>query len=186
MKIHCSFCEKEFNRKPSEILKNNFCSKNCFYTYQKNKNQDTKFLNKFVKSSWTNMNIRCGKYKHLQTKEKCKSYENIKIICTREEFKKWCFSKLSLIKKLKRPSIDRKNKNKDYFLNNMQIIELKENIIKEKTVFTKTKGKCRCCKKVLPLVDFCKDARTSNGYTSLCKKCDNIRYKEKYKKTGVK
>jgi hypothetical protein len=34
----------------------------------------------FIHNSWINMSIRAGKYKHLQTKSKCKSYENIKII----------------------------------------------------------------------------------------------------------
>ena len=41
----------------------------------------------FVHSRWTNMNIRCGIYRHLQTKEKCKDYKNVKILFTRNEFK---------------------------------------------------------------------------------------------------
>ena len=30
MKIFCAYCKKEFNRKPSEICKNNYCCKECY------------------------------------------------------------------------------------------------------------------------------------------------------------
>lgn len=49
-------------------------------------------IGKFIKSSWTNLNIRCGKYKHLQTYDKCKSYKNINIKFTRDEYKQWCLN----------------------------------------------------------------------------------------------
>lgn len=89
-------------------------------------------VGKFVKNTWTNMNIRCGKYKHLQTLNKNKVYENIKILFTREEYKEWCWNNKVLIESLKRPSIDRINSNKHYSLDNIQILELKENIKKKK------------------------------------------------------
>jgi len=85
-------------------------------------------LNRFIKSSWTNMNIRAGKYRHLQTENKCKVYANVKILFTREEFKSWCILNSELILNLKRPSIDRIDSKKDYSLDNIQIIELLENI----------------------------------------------------------
>ena len=86
----------------------------------------------FLKKAWTNMNIRCGKYKHLQTKSKCKNYENIKIIFSRDEFKIWCWKQKNLIESLKKPSIDRIDSKKDYTLDNIQIIELEDNIHKKK------------------------------------------------------
>lgn len=36
-------------------------------------------IGKFIHYSWTNLNIRCGKYRHLQTKNKCKVYEKLEI-----------------------------------------------------------------------------------------------------------
>lgn len=90
-------------------------------------------IGKFIKYSWTNLNIRAGKYKHLQTKNKCKVYENISIEFTREEYKNWCYNNKELILSLKRPSLDRKDSNKNYSLDNIQVIELLENIKKKKS-----------------------------------------------------
>lgn len=90
------------------------------------------YIGKFIKNSWTNMNIRAGKYKHLQTKNKCKCYKNINIEFTRDEFKLWCLNQQEYILSLKKPSIDRIDSTKHYILNNIQIIELSENIRKKK------------------------------------------------------
>jgi len=85
-------------------------------------------VKKFIKSSWTNMNIRCGKYKHSQTVDKCRSYSNIKITFTRNEYKTWCLEEQYTINKLKRPSIDRIDSSKDYSLDNVRVVELIDNI----------------------------------------------------------
>lgn len=89
-------------------------------------------IGKFIHTSWINMNIRCGKYKHLQTKNKCKVYSNITIEMTRDEYKKWCIENKELILSLVRPSLDRIDSNKNYSIDNIQIIELDENIKKKK------------------------------------------------------
>lgn len=136
----------------------------------------------FIHKTWANMNIRCGKYKYLQTKNKCKTYKNINILFTREEYKNWCYEHKDLILSLQKPSIDRINNKKDYFLENLQIIELKENMRKDRTVFTDTTGVCYRCKQTLPLEIFCKDARRQNGLTNICKPCERLR-KSKYGKT---
>lgn len=90
-------------------------------------------IGNFIHSSWTNINIRCGKYKHLQNVNKCKSYEDIKIEMTRDEYKNYCIENKDNILSLKRPSIDRIDSSKNYSLDNIQIIELRDNISKKKT-----------------------------------------------------
>lgn len=88
-------------------------------------------ISKFIKQAWTNMNIRAGKYKHLQSKKQehsNKCYENIKIEFTRDEFKQWCLLQENFILSLKKPSVDRKDSTKNYSLDNIQIIELTENL----------------------------------------------------------
>lgn len=128
MKIKCSNCLKEFNRKPSELSKLNFCSRNCCSIYKKSNNLDHKRIMKFFKLSWTNMNIRAGKYRHLQTINKCITYQNINVKIERNEFKAWCFENNKDILIMNRPSIDRIDSSKDYTLDNIRIIELEENI----------------------------------------------------------
>lgn len=91
-----------------------------------------KSINKFIKSSWTNMNIRAGKYRHLQTKNKCKIYRNIFIEFTRNEYKNWCLKQEQYILSLLKPSVDRIDNTKNYSLNNIQIINLDENIRKKR------------------------------------------------------
>lgn len=138
-------------------------------------------VGRFIKSTWTNVNIRCGKYKHLQTKSKCKTYINIQIEFTRQEYKEWCMERQEIILKLDRPSLDRIDKNKNYRLDNIQIIELSENIVKDKTVFTGTEGVCRRCKQRKPISEFIVCKRISIGYASTCKVCETIRCRIKDK-----
>lgn len=183
MIINCSICEKEFNRKPSEINKYNFCNKECYKIHKTNiTNSPIIRLMKIYKTKWAAINIRCGKYKHIQTENKCKSYKNISIKFDREQFKNYCLQNIEHILSLKRPSIDRINKEKDYSLDNIQFIELSENIRKEKLV--SKDGFCICCvcKNKKNIEEFCKDKRRINGYTTMCKVCENERNKLKYKK----
>jgi len=177
--ISCDKCSITFKRKPSEIGVNNFCSRKCSYNAQ-TKTKEHKDHKKFIKNSWTNMNIRAGKYRHLQTAEKCLHYTDVKITFTRAQFVDWCNKRKEKIKGLERPSIDRIKKDKDYSLYNMQIIELSENIRKERTVFTKTAGRCYLCKLTKSIEDFCNDRRRSNGKTSVCKLCESVRNRNRY------
>lgn len=130
MRIECNICKKEVNRKPSEVnAVNNFCSKECFKKYLESiTNSPDIILNKIIKSMWTNMNIRCGKYKHLRTESKCKSYDNISITFSREEFKDFCHLNKEKILSLNRPSLDRIDSNKNYSIDNINFILIfKEN-----------------------------------------------------------
>ena len=121
-------------------------------------------LGRFIHTTWTNLNIRCsnGKYYHLRTKEKCKSYDDILICFTREEFKNFCYLNKNVILNLERPSLDRIDNNKNYSLDNVRIIELKYNIRKDKTVFKNGFGICSMCKQKKIESDFCKDKRRLN------------------------
>ena len=134
----------------------------------------------FIHSSWTNMNIRAGKYRHLQTVDKCNTYNNVEILFTRQEYKSFCIKNEELILSLNRPSVDRIDKNIGYELSNIQFIELEDNIIKDKTVFKNGLGTCSVCKQSKPEDEFAKDRRRKLGRSSICKTCD-VRRKLKIK-----
>lgn len=136
-------------------------------------------IGKFIHSSWINLNIRCGKYKHLRTVEKCRTYENIQVEFTREEYKNWCLLRKDHILNLSRPSLDRKDKNKNYSLDNIQIIELPINIRKDKTLFDETHGVCYRCSRRKEIHLFAKDKRRQNGRCNIRRLCDNKRRKIK-------
>lgn len=89
-------------------------------------------VGRFLKVSWHNLQIRCGKHRHHRNKSKCKVYDSIKILFTREEYKKWCWSQKELIESLERPSLDRVDSSGHYCLENIQIIELRDNIAKKR------------------------------------------------------
>lgn len=82
----------------------------------------------FIHKSWTNMNLRAGKYKYLTSTPKNKCYSNVNVNITREEYKQLCIKNKDLILSLKRPSVDRIDSFKDYTLNNIRFIELSDNI----------------------------------------------------------
>jgi len=134
----------------------------------------------FIHSSWTNMNIRAGKYRHLQTVNKCKTYDDIEILFTRQEYKSFCIKNEELILNLKKPSVDRIDKNIGYELSNIQFIELEDNIVKDKTVFKNGLGICSVCKQSKLEDHFAKDGRRKLGRSSICKICD-VRRKLKTK-----
>lgn len=134
-------------------------------------------IGKFIHSSWGNMNIRAGVYRHLQTKKKCDSYKNVNIEFSREEYKHFCLLNSNLILSLIRPSLDRIDKNLNYTLSNIQFIELVENIRKDKLILKNGRGVCYMCKEEKDEVLFSKDKRRLNGRSTLCKKCDSFRKK---------
>lgn len=132
MEINCDQCGIVFKRKPSEINKtNNFCNRICLSNFRKTENLDSKRIKKFITTTWGNLNLRCGKYKHLQTEaqlKKNKCYKDIEIKFSREEFKDWVIENTDVLFSLKRPSIDRINSTKHYSLDNIRLIELQYNI----------------------------------------------------------
>tara|TARA_R110000868_G_scaffold51567_7_gene163210 strand:+ start:87 stop:518 length:432 start_codon:yes stop_codon:yes gene_type:complete len=129
----------------------------------------------FIHSSWINLNIRAGKYKHLQTVNKCKTYKDVLISFTREEYKELCILNKESILNLKKPSLDRIDKNLGYDLSNVQFIELADNIRKDKTSFKNGSGKCSICKEIKLQELFTKDNRRAVGRSSICKMCHNKR-----------
>lgn len=134
-------------------------------------------IGKFIHTSWVNMNIRAGLYRHLQTSDKCKSYKNINIEFSREDYKNFCILNCETILSLKRPSIDRIDKNLNYTLDNIQFIELEDNIRKDKIISKNGKCICYMCKEEKDEFLFTKDKRRLNGRSTLCKECDNFRKK---------
>ena len=91
-------------------------------------------IGNFIHSTWTSINLRCGKYKHLQKElqlKKNKKYKGISVDFTREEFKNWCYENKDKILSLSRPSLDRINSSLNYSLDNIQVIELTDNINKK-------------------------------------------------------
>ena len=148
-------------------------------------------VGKFVHTTWINLNVRCGNgiyHKHCEenpeTKEKSKHYENVEILFSRLEFKEWCWKNQAIIEGLIRPSIDRLDKRKSYSIDNINIIELKHNIRKDKTVFIGGTGVCFVCNKTKKETDFIKDQRRQNGRRSICLSCENERCREKYRRLG--
>ena len=144
-------------------------------------------VGRFIHSVWTGLNIRCsnGKYFGLRTVDKCRTYEDVLIELSREEFKAFCINNKNTIESLKRPSLDRINDSENYSVDNIQIIELGDNIRKSKMICKDGLIKCCCCKETKELQFFCADKRLSVGRSTLCKKCYNKRRSEKYKDKGV-
>lgn len=137
-------------------------------------------IGKFIHSSWISINMRAGKYRHLQTVSKCESYKDVYVIFSRQEYKDFCIKNKESILILERPSVDRLDNSKNYEINNIQFIELSENIRKDKTVFKDGKGTCFSCKETKIETDFSKDKRRLNGLSNICKPCDSERNKKRY------
>lgn len=138
-------------------------------------------VGRFIHSTWTNLNIRCsnGKYSHLQTPNKCLSYSDTLILFSREEFKDFCTNNKGTIESLSRPSLDRIDNKQHYSLDNIQIIELVDNIRKEKVKAVDSKCECFVCKDIKSVELFAKDKRRVSGRTTICKSCDSSRKKQR-------
>lgn len=86
------------------------------------------------------MNLRAGKYRHLGNAHKNACYQNIHIEFSRADFKNWCKERWNEIATLDRPSIDRLDASKNYSLDNLRVVELRENIARKGIGFTDRYG----------------------------------------------
>jgi hypothetical protein len=107
-------------------------------------------VGKFIHTTWTNLNIRCSNGKYYKPRKKNECYRSIELRLTRDQFKNWCLDHKQTIESLDRPSIDRIDKNEHYVLSNIQVIELAENIRKDKTVLIRKQVCALLAKSVSP------------------------------------
>jgi hypothetical protein len=136
----------------------------------------------FVKKTWSSMNIRAenGKYhEKLGMTEKNVCYKNVLLEVSRDDYANWCEAQREHVMSLQRPSIDRIDKSIGYRLSNMQIIELAENIRKDKTLFRDGTGRCFACKETKPEDEFVRSSARMNGRTTICRPCENARRPKK-------
>lgn len=103
-------------------------------------------------------------------RDKNECYQNVKMLIDKDTFVSWFMEN-----DFEGASVDRIDKNKDYSIDNIQMLLLEENIRKDKV---KAKdGMCECfmCKETKPLEMFAKDGRRKNGHSTICKSCDSKR-----------
>lgn len=99
---------------------------------------------------------------------KNRKYSGIKLLVSKEEFITWFMAK-----DFKGSSVDRIDKNGHYDLANMQVITLRQNIVKEKLKSKNGLCVCRVCENQKPLDQFVKDNRQiTTGYSTICKSCE--------------
>lgn len=103
-----------------------------------------------------------------QKKNKC--YSDVKVLFDKETFINW-FMKNDF----EGASVDRIDKDKDYSMDNIQLIPLADNIRKDKVKAKDGMCECYVCKETKPLELFAVDNRRANGHTTICKTCDNNR-----------
>lgn len=100
-------------------------------------------------------------------------YKGVKMLIDKDEFVKWFMDN-----DFEGASVDRIDKNKDYSMDNIQLIPLEENIRKDKIKAKDGLCECYSCGQIKPLEDFAKDKRRKNGHSTLCKVCD-VKRKQK-------
>lgn len=104
-------------------------------------------------------------------------YNGVKLKVSREDFINW-YMPLDF----DGASVDRIDKNGDYELSNMQVIPLRDNIIKDKVKSKNGFCECYVCRKTKPLVMFTKDNRRTNKHRTICIDCERERGREKYRR----
>lgn len=111
---------------------------------------------------------------------KNKGYKGVSIDIEKEDFVEWFMAN-----DFEGCSVDRIDVSKGYNIENMQLIDMSENISKDKTKMREGKIKCYSCGTIKDKTDFVKESRRKNGYSTLCKSCERVRGIEKYKKRKV-
>lgn len=135
-------------------------------------------IGKFIHTTWICMNVRCGNGLYHRDSSKNNAYKHIDIKFTRDEFKNWCLDNKDHILQLTRPSIDRIDPKGHYTLDNIQILELSDNIRKERTKAKNGKCICYACKEEKDISLLAVDKRRENGKSTICRLCDNKRRRE--------
>lgn len=103
-------------------------------------------------------------------RDKNKCYQNVKMLIDKDTFISWFMEN-----DFEGASVDRIDKNKDYSIDNIQMLLLEENIRKDKVKAKNGMCECFMCKETKPLEMFAKDSRRKNGYSTICKSCDSKR-----------
>ena len=112
-------------------------------------------------------------------RDRNRCYTDIEVSLDKDEFVEW-FMKHDF----EGASVDRIDNKKGYFMDNIQLIPLDENMRKDRM---KAKdGVCQCykCKEYKPLESFAVDTRRVTGRSTLCKACDSKR-KSKASKIAI-
>jgi hypothetical protein len=99
-----------------------------------------------------------------------RNYHGVKMLIDRETFVEWFMAN-----DFEGASVDRIDNTKDYSIDNIQMIPLSENRVKDK--IKERNGMCECyrCKEVKPIELFAIDKKRKNGHKTICKRCDSAR-----------
>ncbi len=105
-----------------------------------------------------------------------RNYHGVKMLIDKETFVDWFMAN-----DFEGASVDRIDKTKDYSIDNIQMIPLCENKVKDR--FKEKDGRCECymCNEVKPIELFALDKRRKNGHSTICKRCDVKRKKSKHR-----
>ena len=99
-----------------------------------------------------------------------RNYHGVKMLIDRDTFINWF-----MVNDFEGASVDRIDNTKNYSLDNIQMIPLSENRVKDKIKAKDGMCECYMCKEVKPIESFAKDKRRKNGYATICKRCDSKR-----------
>ena len=113
-------------------------------------------------------------------RSKNRKYHGVKMLIDKETFVEWFMAN-----DFEGASVDRIDSTKDYSLENIQMIPMSENRVKDR--IKERNGMCECyvCKEVKPIQLFAVDKRRKNGHSTICKCCDAKRIKRKSKNESL-
>jgi hypothetical protein len=99
-----------------------------------------------------------------------KHYKDVRLLIDKDAFVAWFMAN-----DFDGASVDRIDNTKDYTIDNIQMIPLPINKVKDR--FKAKDGMCQCyrCKETKLLEYFAVDKRRSTGHSTICKKCDSNR-----------
>ena len=111
-------------------------------------------------------------------RQRNRKYQGVKMLIDKESFITWFMAN-----DFHGASVDRIDNTKDYTMDNIQMIQMSENRVKDR--IKEKDGVCECfsCKEVKPIELFALDKRRKNGHSTICKCCDS---KRKSKRTAGK